>query len=115
MTGTEIALILTTIMTVVGGIAVIIRDHRKTRMDSDTVRAQVKELTDKSSARRDMRVLQLENWAFDKVRPWGREVVVKYDRQNDTLAEMAKALNISFVPDHLPPFPEMPPPLAPEK
>lgn len=113
----EMGLIVTTVVTVVGAIAVIVRDRRKPQLDlanRDQVQSVVKEYADKSNARRDLRLLQIENWAFNQVRPWGRDTVVKFDQQSDLVQELARALGRNVDRIHLDPFPEMPPPLLPE-
>ncbi len=104
-------------MAIIGAAAAIIRDRRKPQLDlanRDQVQSVVKEYADKSNARRDLRLLQIENWAFNQVRPWGRDTVVKFDRQSDLLHDMAAKLQIEVPVIHLLEFPEMPPPLLPE-
>jgi hypothetical protein len=117
MSLTEGALLTTTLLAVIGGIWAIIRERNKPRLDlanSDQVRSVVKEYADKSNARRDLRLLQIDNWAFNQVMPWGRSVVAKFDRQGDQLQELANAQGVEVERVHLDPFPEMPPPLLPE-
>lgn len=116
----EIVLVGTTLLAVATAIATIVRDRRKPELDaaqaehalvnSDAVKAEIKRQSDVSNARRDLRLLDIENWAFDKVRPWGRDVVTKFDQQGDLLRKMATALGQTVPEIHLEPFPEMPPP-----
>lgn len=113
----EVGLIATTLVTVIGAIAVIVRDRRKPQLDManrDQVQSVVKEYADKSNARRDLRLLQVENWAFNEVRPWGRDTVLKFDMQGDQVQDLARALGRTVERIHLEPFPEMPAPLLPE-
>lgn len=115
----EIVLVSTTMLAVGTAIAAIVRDRRKPQLDaaqaetalvnSDAIKAEIKRQSDVSNARRDLRLLDLENWAFEKVRPWGREAVTRFDQQSDVVSELAQALGRTVVPVHLPPFPEMPP------
>ncbi|MCG5431259.1 hypothetical protein LV457_03010 [Mycobacterium sp. MYCO198283] len=115
MTWSEAALIITAVASVVGAVWVIVRERRKPTLDlanSDQIKAQVKKISDETNARRDLRVLQLENWAFEKVRPWGRDAVTKFDQQGDLLRELAKAVGREVPVIHLDPFPEMPPPMT---
>lgn len=117
MTLTEAALLTTTLLAVLGGVWAIIRERNKPRLDlanSDQVRSVVKEYADKSNARRDLRLLQIDNWAFNQVMPWGRDAVVKFDKQGDQLEELAHDLGRHVERIHLAPFPEMPPPLVPD-
>lgn len=121
----EIVYILTTIGAIGVAVAAIIRDRRKPALDSaqaentlvnsESVKATIREMTDQANAKRDqanamrdLHLLQLEDWAFEEVRPWGREVVRKYDKQNDMLRELGARLDVDVPEDHLPPFPEMP-------
>jgi hypothetical protein len=46
--------------------------------------------------------------------PWGRDAVVKFDKQGDQVQDLATALGRQVDRIHLDPFPEMPPPLLPE-
>lgn len=126
----EAIYILTTVTVLIGAAAAIIRERRKPQLDaaqaenalvnSESVKATIKQMTDKANAMRDqanamrdLHMLALEDWAFEEVRPWGREVVVKYDKQNDLLRELGKRVDVDVPEDHLPPFPEMPARLFP--
>lgn len=121
MTWAEIGLAATTLVTVTGAVTAIIRDRRKPQLDqvnSDLVRAQVRKMTDEvnaerdlKNARRDLRMLRLDTWAFDKVLPWGRDAVIKFDKQSDLVHELASALGREVESIHLDPFPEPPPPV----
>lgn len=116
MSPTEIGLLATALVAIVGSAAAIIRDRRKPQLDlanKEQVQSVVKEYADKSNARRDLRLLQIENWAFEKVRPWGRDAVVKFDQQGEQVQDLARALGRTVERIHLEPFPEMPPPLLP--
>jgi hypothetical protein len=117
MSLTEITLLLTTLVAVMGGVWAIIRERNKPRLEgatTDQVKSVVKEYADKSNARRDLRLLQIDNWAFNQVMPWGRDAVVKFDKQGDQVEELAEALGRHVDRIHLSPFPEMPAPLLPE-
>jgi hypothetical protein len=117
MSITEICLLGTTLVAVVGGPWAIIRERNKPHLDlvnADQVKSVVKKYADESNARRDLRLLQIDNWAFNQVMPWGRSVVAKFDRQGDQLLELAKAQGVEVERIHLDPFPEMPPPLLPD-
>lgn len=116
MSLTELGLLSTTIIAIVGAAAAIIRDRRKPRVDMANVsqiESVVKEYANKFNAQRDLRQLQVENWAFNQVMPWGRATVVKFDKQGDQLRDLAHKLGVEVAPIHLDPFPEMPPPLLP--
>jgi hypothetical protein len=117
MSLTEISLLVTTLVAIMGGIWAIFRERNKPRLEgatTDQVRSVVKEYADKSNARRDLRLLQIDNWAFNQVMPWGRDAVVKFDKQGDQVQDLATALGRQVERIHLAPFPEMPPPLLPE-
>ena len=117
MTLAETALLGTTIVAIVGAMAAIVRDRRKPRVDmasASQIESVVKEYADKSNARRDLRLLQVENWAYSQVRPWGWDAVAKFNLQNDMVRVLAVKLGETVPEVHLAPFPEMPPPLLPE-
>jgi hypothetical protein len=114
---TELVLVATTTVAIVGGVAAVIRERYKPRIDlanSDQVRAQVRKFSEEFNARRDLRQLQVENWAFNQVRPWGRDVVQKFDKQSDLLHGLAARIGVEVPAIHLDAFPEIPPPILGE-
>jgi hypothetical protein len=116
MTLIEFGLLVTPALAIVGAAAAIIRDRRKPAIDSATakqIESVARDYSNKFNAQRDLRQLQVENWAFNQVMPWGRTTVAKFDKQGDQVRELARALGREVEPIHLDPFPEMPPPLLP--
>lgn len=96
---------------------------------AEAVSAQVKKTNaeinrdrDEYNARRDLELIRWQSWVFEKVRPWGRDVVTKFDQQGEQLrqalaaiARMVTEAHLEpFDEIHLDPFPEMPPPLPSE-
>lgn len=123
MSPTEYLLIATTVVTAIGALSLAIRERRKPELDaaqvenamvnSESIKSEIKKQSDLSNARRDLRLLALEKWGFDEVRPWGRDVVTKFDLLSDLLRAELWAQGHKEMPDiHLTPFPEMPPPQA---
>lgn len=122
MTWAEFGMLATALVAIVGAAAAIIRDRRKPQLDqvnSDLVRTEVRKMNDeinaerdRKNARRDLRLLQLDTWAFDKIVPWGRDAVRKFDMQGDQVEELATALGRSVDRIHLDPFPDPPPPIV---
>lgn len=120
MPTTEIGLWVTATVALLGAVWAIVRDRRKPQLDaaqaentlvnSDAVKAEIKRQSDESNLRRDLRVLDLENWAWEKVRPWGRHVVVTFEKMCDLMREDRTALGLEMPEIHLDEFPEMPPP-----
>lgn len=122
MSITEWSLLATTAVAVIGAILLGIRERRKPVIDaataesivvnSEAIKQEIKRQGDLSNARRDLRLLALEKWGFEDVRPWGRDVVTKFDTQNELVRELATALGRTVPEVRLAPFPEMPPPQA---
>jgi hypothetical protein len=121
MSITEYILVVTTVTAALGALSLAIRERRKPELDaataenaivnSESVKQEIKKQSDLSNARRDLRLLALERWGFDEVRPWGRDVVTKFDLLSDLLRAELWAQGHKDMPDvHLTPFPEMPPP-----
>lgn len=100
-------------------LAGIIRDRRKPELDSaqaesaivnsSSVKLQIKKMSDESNNRRDLRILDLENWG-DDMRAWGREVRATFDKICDLMREDRRALNLEMPEIHLSEPPEFPPP-----
>lgn len=96
MKWTEYIPIAVSIVSVLAVVAGIIRDRRKPDLDqaqatsalvnSDSVKQQIKRMSDESNARRDLRILDLEEWA-DAMRPWASDAQAKFAM----LAEMIRA------------------------
>lgn len=122
MSVTEWILIATTITAAVGAFSLAIRERRKPELDaaqaasavvnSESIKQEIKKQSDLSNARRDIRLLALEQWGFDQVRPWGRDVVTKFDLIADLLKAELWEQGKAMPEIHLAPFPEMPPPQA---
>ena len=119
MKWTEYVPIAVSIVSVLAVIAGIVRDRRKPDLDqaqatsalvnSDSVKQQIKRMSDESNARRDLRILDLEEWA-DLMRPWASDAQAKFAM----LAEMIRAElwdKGKRMPDiELMPPPKFPPP-----
>jgi hypothetical protein len=123
VTITEYVLIAAAVIPAIGALTLAIRERRKPELDaaqiesaivnSESIKQEIKNKSDLSNARRDIRLLALEKWGFEEVRPWGRDVVVKFDLMADLLRAELWSQGHKEMPDiHLTPFPEMPPPQA---
>lgn len=107
---------------IAGAFAGIVRDRRKPALDeaqatsalvnSDSVKAQIKRMSDESNIRRDLRILDLEQWA-DLMRPWASRAKERDDICFDLIREDRKRLGLDmpYIPE-LPPVPTFPPPRA---
>lgn len=105
---------------IVGAAAAILRDRKKPDLDeaqaksalvnSDSVKQQIRKMSDESNARRDLRVLDLEEWA-DKMRPWTYQVRDRYERLQELVKDMLWAEGKKMPEDMgLPEPPPFPPP-----
>lgn len=101
-------------------IAGAVKDRRKPVLDaaqaesaivnSDSVKQQIKRMSDESNMRRDLRILDLEQWG-DRVRPYLRIVAQRFDELCDLIREDREKLDLPMPNiEPLPPAPEMPPP-----
>lgn len=112
MTLTEVALILTAGGSLALTVWTIVKERRKPQLDEAQTRAVQVEVARSSAelnASRDLRVLDLEQWA-DKMKPWTREVRDKFEMVCELLKEERWAVGKSMPEIHLPPPPEPPPP-----
>lgn len=123
MKWTEYIPIAAAIVAILVSIAGVIRERRKPALDaaqansalvnSDAVKQQIKKMSDESNVRRDLRILDLEEWA-DAMRPWSSEVQAYYAMLVDIVkAEMWEAGHRELpggLPTTLPAPPEFPKP-----
>ena len=81
-------------------------------VNSDSVKAQIRRMSDESNLRRDTRILDIEAWA-DEMRPWASEVQESYavlvELAVSVLWDRGESLP-DTVPRRLPPPPKFPPP-----
>ena len=116
MKWTEYVPIAVSIVSVLAVIAGIVRDRRKPDLDqaqatsalvnSDSVKQQIKRMSDESNARRDLRILDLEEWA-DVIRPWASRVKERDDIIFETIREDRRRLGLEM--PYIPPLPPVPP------
>jgi adenylate kinase len=120
MSLTEWFSVSTAVLAVAVAVAGIVRDRRKPELDaaqaesaivnSSSVKQQIKRMSDESNMRRDLRILDLENWA-DLMRPWASRAKERDDLIFDTIREDRRRLGLEM--PHfpaLPPVPAFPPP-----
>lgn len=113
-------LVATTISALAVAVAGIVRDRRKPQLDdaqaehvlvnSSSVKATIKKMADDSNMARDRRIIDLEDYLFNQVRPWARDVVVKFDMVSDLLRAELWTRTKDMPDIHIKPFPEMPEP-----
>lgn len=113
---TEVLPALGAIGAIAASTAAWVQSRRKPQLDGanvELIKSTVKESSDKYNARRDLELIRWQTWIFDRVRPWGRDAVIKFDQQGAQLQELATALGRTVEVIHLEPFPEVPAPLPP--
>lgn len=120
MSLSEVLPTLAATVAVLVAIAGVIANRRKPALDeaqatsalvnSDSVKVQIKRMSDESNIRRDLRILDLEQWA-DLMRPWASRAKERDDMVFELIREDRKrmGLDMPFIPA-LPPVPAFPPP-----
>lgn len=120
MSTSELLLSGTSIISCVGAVILTINNRRKPVLDtataqkafvdSDAVKQEIKRMSEESNIRRDLRILDLENWGED-MRPWVFAIKERNDVLYALIREDRKMLGLDM-PDipPLPPTPIFPPP-----
>lgn len=97
-------------------VAAVVQKRRAPQLDGvnvDLIKTEVREANAEYHAQRDLELVQWQSYVFNKIRPWGREVVLLWDKRDDQLREMARRLDMEVPEQHLPPFPDPPGPVKP--
>lgn len=121
MSLTEWGLLVTTAIAVVTAVAAVFRDRKKPVLDeaqaesalvnSESVKMQIKKMSDESNIRRDLRILDLEKWA-DAAAPWMSLAIDRFNLICRLLREDREKLGLPMPEIDLPPAPERPAPRA---
>lgn len=97
----------------IASVAAVVQKRRTPQLDGanvDLIKTEVREANAEYNAQRDLELIQWQSYVFNKIRPWGREVVILWDRRDDLLRELARKLGTDVEEQHLPPFPDPPSP-----
>jgi hypothetical protein len=120
MSANEWVLTATAVISAFVAVAAVIRDRRKPALDtaqaqsalinSDSVKATIKRMSDETNLARDQRIWALEQYV-DKMRPWTRSI---HDIIDDLCRRLKAELEVNGgqMPDIVvPDAPEVPPPM----